>query len=395
MKYATFFSVIIGVGLCVFAVNEAKGNIWFDVGPTYRGGMKAETSGSSYSQALPRTQSVRYEEREFDYSHGASGRSFSNGYVLPDSGTYDFLSPTFGYTWNWGYEQSGQYDPVQRTLTLNYSHARDVASLYTVTPTVMQDRNATFSETFDGNGVEFRVGCPLMEAETFQIDFCVGLSGIWDAKAQMSGSTFSEHVVEGNYTIYRSNTGTLTYDVSGITMPAAPHAGASGGPVIPYGPSSSTASRSQESTVLRSQREWTNRNFIDMSIQSDIHSLWIGSQLGAQVGKSVTLSVTPRVSANYVDVDVSRHETFTRSYSDGSSASLGSWSDRGSEGELIFGAGVTGGVNIEFSNGLFAGAWGGYEWLEDEVSVDVGPNTVDVDASGYVAGAVAGVRFGG
>jgi hypothetical protein len=92
---------------------------------------------------------------------------------------------------------------------------------------------------------------------------------------------------------------------------------------------------------------------------------------------------------------VSRHESFTRSYLGGGNALLGSWSDRGSEGDLIFGAGVTGGVNVEFPNGLFAGAWGGYEWLEDEVTVEVGPTTVTVAASGYVAGAVVGVRFGG
>jgi len=53
------------------------------------------------------------------------------------------------------------------------------------------------------------------------------------------------------------------------------------------------------------------------------------------------------------------------------------------------------GADIEFQNGMFAGVWGGYEWVSEEVDVQVGPNTVSVDASGYTAGAVIGYRFGG
>lgn len=48
----------------------------------------------------------------------------------------------------------------------------------------------------------------------------------------------------------------------------------------------------------------------------------------------------------------------------------------------MLGAGVTCAIQMAFANGLFAGAWGGYEWLQDNITVDVEPTTVDVDASG-------------
>ena len=143
------------------------------------------------------------------------------------------------------------------------------------------------------------------------------------------------------------------------------------------------------------ERHWTNHNQIDMAVDTDVYSLWLGPQIKMQAGGIFSLHVTPRVSINYVDVGVERRETFVRDYVGGESVQLQSWSDRGSESDLIFGAGITGGVDMEFENGLFAGLWGGYEWLSDEVSVDVGPGAVDVDASGYMAGASIGIKFGG
>ena len=199
-------------------------------------------------------------------------------------------------------------------------------------------------------------------------------------------------------------TDTYTYDTTGVTVPAAPHEGTYDGPfdtppvipspTIPNRPSSVDRD-TDRSTRRTSSTTWSARNHINMEVDTDLYELWLGPRLALQANDRLALHVTPKVSATYVDASVDRTETFVATYADGSSATLNSWSDSGSESKFVFGAGVAAGADLEFENGMFAGIWGGYEWVSEDVDVQVGPNTVAVDASGYTAGAVIGYRFGG
>jgi hypothetical protein len=382
-----YLFMAVGVVLSI-AVAESNAGEWrFSVGPNYRGGMKVESSGSSYAQGLPRTAP------QCGYNPGPPQlpcipTTFADGYVYSDG-----MAP-WSTTWFWGYDNASQYNPANDTLTFHSDWYREGGSGYRLTPSVIMDRAADFSDRFEGYGLEFSGGYTLKAEKSFQVDFCVGLSTIWDAHANMGGETFVENVSEITYYDYTTGSSTYTYDVSGVTVPGAPYQGSAGGPEIPYIASSSSGTSTAHHEITGS-REWTNRNMIDMSVDTDIYSLWLGPQVRVNAGSIVSLHLTPRISLNYVDVEVDRRESFVRDYKGGESVPLQSWRDRGQESELIFGAGITAGADFELENGLFAGIRGGYEWLSDEVDVDVGPGAVEVDASGYTATLSVGIKFGG
>jgi hypothetical protein len=48
---------------------------------------------------------------------------------------------------------------------------------------------------------------------------------------------------------------------------------------------------------------------------------------------------------------------------------------------------------LDLGKGFSAGVFGGYEYVPEKASVAVGPNTLSFGISGWVAGAVVGVRF--
>ena len=368
------------------------GGFWFSIGPAYRGGMKAKTTGTTYSQMVARTE-PRTDFEDPDWAWPASiDYNYYDGYVSPVPVPGWWTAPT----WNWGYDNSDQYDPADGTLTFHgrsshnsgggYAHVRE--------PSAIRDIPTALSSAFDGLGLDCTVGYPWIVRPVCYIDMCAGLATIWDARATKSGTTFEEHVVQRKYEFYNINPHTAVYDVSGITVPDAPYRGSPAGPTIPYAPLYRESWRETVSTLI-SQREWTNRNHIDIASDTDIYSLWLGPRIYAQVLDNVNVHITPRLSVNLVDVGVSRYETLTRSYEGGDTMTLHSWSDHGSKTDTLFGAGVTAGMDWESARGFFAGIQGGYEWVGDDVKVDVGPNTVSIDISGYTASAVAGIRFGG
>jgi hypothetical protein len=379
-SFAIFLLIAVVMDVCA-------GEWRFSAGPYYRGGMKAESAGSSYAQALPRTAA------RSDYMPGpipppCIPTVFDDGYVRSDG---DLSTPSL--TWNWGYDNDSQYNSAADTLSFHTAPQLEGGNGYTVASSVIADRDAAFSDTFGGCGVELSAGYMIKESKSYQVEFCAGVSTIWDAQADMSGSTFEEHVSERSYADVAYYENTYVYDVSGVSVPGAPYQGVSGGPEIPLYYSSSDSIGSTR-TITTSEREWTNRNMIDMAVDTDIYSLWLGPRIGVRAGKQFSLHVIPRISVNYVDAGVNRRETFVRDYGGGQSELLQSWSDSGSKGDIIFGAGMSAGIDMDFENGMFAGLRGGYEWLSDKVSVDVGPGAVSVDAGGYTFGVVAGFNFG-
>ena len=106
-----------------------------------------------------------------------------------------------------------------------------------------------------------------------------------------------------------------------------------------------------------------------------------------------SLSLTPAMTLNLVDMDVSRSEVFIATYSDGSTQTLNSWKDTDSETKVLLGASFTAGVDLDLFSGWFAGAFGGYDWVSDDVDISIGPNTVSMDTSGFSLGMEVGKQF--
>jgi hypothetical protein len=146
---------------------------------------------------------------------------------------------------------------------------------------------------------------------------------------------------------------------------------------------------------LTSSSTWSARNDVNIAVETDIHELWFGPRLALQPTDWLALNITPRLSLNYVSTGVQRSETFLAVHADGSVESLDSWHDHAGKAKLMLGAGVTAGVDINIGGGFFAGIWGGYERVSGDFNINVGPNAVSLDLTGYTAGAAVGFCFGG
>jgi hypothetical protein len=422
--------VLVGSSLSLSGISAHAEGLWLRVGPVYRGGMDAEASGSSHVQsqgihaASPRRSfpdrltggRVAGPLRDNISSYG--NRTFDDGYVNMDAGTGNPSSIDPDVTWYWGYEDSSQYNSAADTLTFHRTTRQPGMEVATgkgrvVSLSTLRDEEASFDDTFGGWGLELSGGYPLQTRGRLGVELCGGMAGIWNAGAQMGGSTFEEQVREDRYAVIDTTdyiTDTYVYDTSGVTLPPAPHRGTYDGPfdtppvipspTIPNRPDSLHRDSVRAGAINRDIRRtssstWTARNQVDMDVETDIYELWVGPRLAFHANDWLALHLTPKVSLNYIDADVDRSESFVASYADGRRETLHRWTDQGDEQKWSFGAGLTAGADVEFKNGMFAGCWGGYEWVGGDVDVRIGPNTVSVDASGYSAGVVMGRRFGG
>ena len=386
--------VLAVVGLSLIFSNWATAEtLWIEVGPVYRGGMKAKATGSSYVQDLGissmRPTRLPGLPLNPDDITQIRDRQYDDGYVFEDPITADD-----GLTEIWGYQNDEQYDADQETLTFqrrSVSRSTGISSKRTVS----LDRAAHFDDTFDGWGLQVVAGYPLPDRGNVRMDLSAGLAWIGNARSSMGGTTYMEQIREDRVVIQDRITDIYVHEVDD-DIPPAPFESDfdDDGVVIVHRPSETE--RNVDRDVHRaSSHAWAAQNDIHIRTETDILSLWLGPRFDVAVRDQLTLQVTPKISLNYVDVDVQRSEQFFRNHADGSRAVLQSWADRESESKWIFGAGITANLNWALENGVFAGVWGGYEWVADRVRVQVGPNRVSVDTSGYTAGAVIGYRFGG
>ena len=427
--------LVLGAGAMLgFHQPAHSSEAWLTIGPAYRGNMKAEASGSSHVQTLGIRAASRRQQfpgplvrdgapvsRNPDDIRQYGDRRFDDGFVFMDAGTAHPMAIDPDTTWFWGYDNVSQYNAAANTLTFRRrSSAQGIAvgqgTGRRVTRRVLQDDPLSFDDTFSGWGLEIAAGFPVVRQEQLRIDASLGLLAIRGDDVRFAGSTYAEQIRDERFAVrdtyrYRDAiTDTYVFDTTDVNIPLAPHQGTFDGPfdnppvipspVIPNRPASATRSSVRSGRVDReitrtSARTWTAQNQVRLDVETDVFELWFGPRIRFAPNERVNLHVTPKLTLNYVDVSVNRTEDFTAIYSDGRTEVLRDWRDRGSESKFVFGAGITAGAEVEFENGIFAGIWGGYSWVDDDVDVNVGPNTVSVDVSSYVAGVAVGIRFGG
>ena len=413
--------------------NRSQAQDWMiNAGPVVRLGMDVKVNGGSYVQEmglhaakpgryLPNVPQVtlpyRYQPQDDDISQYGD-RSFDDGFVYMDSGTADPDTIEPGLTWYWGYDHENQYNQANNTLTFQREYSgEDIQHL-----SVEDYGEATYLETLrndavslndkvNGAGLQLSIGRNLVSRKVFSIGFFGGIKAIWGADTSFHTSTYREKIqkdrikVEGNFTFidihdYRD---TYTYDTTGIEPPSAPYEGTYEGPgtVIPNTPSSldhevvqsDRQTEHNHSTHVVESTSWTAANQIHFDIDANICDLWLGPAFRFRANNKVSFSLTPAITLNLVDMDVSRSEAFIASYSDGSTQTLNSWKDSDSEDKILFGVSCTAGVDLNLFSGWFAGAFGGYDWVSDDADISIGPNTVSMDTSGFSLGMEVGKQF--
>lgn len=386
--YSVYVVILVFIGLS--AESGLAGRWWFSTGPNFRGGMKAKTSGSSYASIQARTvpQNILETYRPFLLTMPPwfyAGSPYDNGYI-----------PQGNPKWDWGYDDNSQYDG---SINFTKTYPSIIEYRKSVESAVVKDMPSNFSDTFSGSGLNIQAGCFIKQTKRFQVDICGGLSTIWGASANMSGSTYAEDVTEKEYTTHSDAVLSFSYTPLSTTLgqpppfPEAPYRGEPGGPEYLFALNDVDAGRNIYTDI--SESHWINRNRIDTAVDTDLYSLWLGPRIIMQATERITVNMTPQMSVNYVDVAVSRREVLLRDYDGGQIEQLASWNDHGSKNDIIFGAGIIAGISFEAQNGIFATLSGGYQWLIDDVDVDVGPEKVSVDASGYQVSCAVGVKFGG
>lgn len=387
-----FALLVLGMG------TSALGGEWrFGLGPVYRGGMDLEVGGSSYVQtmglhaATPSHQtSASGPAKEIYPPHPYRSRTFDDGYVLPDPGTFS----GDGMTWYWGYDSPDQYDPEAHTLAFTHAepYGTTTRTESRTTMDVLRDLPVEAEDDLDGWGLQVEAAYGLTERGRCRWSVEAGLLGLWGMDGGVSAAPYAEQVTrrESVETSQSGETYTYSYDLpvdpftgEHVVPPDAPYEGTEDGPgpLIPFEPSSwesaGGAGTGSSSTRTSSYMAW---NEVDLDVSSELYALWLGPRADCALGERLTCFVRPMVSCNALSVDVDRTETWITD-----TVVLDTWDDHACETEWLWGAGLHAGIDLRFAETWAMGVFGGYDWVE-EARVDVGPNTVELDPSGYSVG---------
>ena len=400
-KRQTWRNVAIGIGGVVGMLwpsfPAAGAEFWVGAGPVYRGGLKLELKSNRSMWEEPVAGSGNYGQIN-DNIGRYGNRTFDDGYVKMDAGTGNPGSIDPNVTWNWGYNSGSQVSGGK--LSLHRTSSRVVSESYGLAPGTAV--SGLGSDTFGGVGAEVFAGAKVFESGKLELHLALGLGGAWGLEGKVSGTTAESALVR--YRTVDKVTDTYVYNVSGISMPSAPHRGSYDGPfgnppvipspTIPNKPSSATrkGSRSlQMHGVTGSQA----RDTLDIDADMDLWSAWVGPQFRLGFCEKGRLWLAPQISFNLADVEASRDESLWKIGSDGSREAIGSWHDSEDEQKFLLGLGASAGLEWEFGGGFFVGAFGRYEWMTDKIDVSVGPSEISIDASSWAVGALVGYRFGG
>ena len=360
---------------------------WLEAGPAFRGGMKAKVEGSSYVQGLglhsPAATGPLSSPAGIGTPNGYADRLYDNGYVKLDPGTGNWDSVGGpNATWNWGFADPAQYNTSARTLSFQKQGDPGYSTLANGT--------AGASDELVGVGLQLMAGLPLTKSGRWSVDLALGFQGIWGGHSEMEATTYREDV--------RQMTVTDIYNVSGIPSAQFPAQGFQGtylgpfdnpavlpSPVIPNLPSTRVASASAAA--------YAAQNRIAFDMDQSLYQFSLGPKIAYEVSHRISLNVRPSISLNIIDMGVKRTETFVQSSTGGGSVVLNRWSDQMDECEVFLGLGASAGADFDLGKGFYAGVFGGYEWVAEQMKFSVGPNTVSFDAGGWVGGAVIGKRF--
>lgn len=370
---------------------------WTGVGPTYRGGLKLELKSNGSLWTEPTAGKADFGKVDDNLDRYAD-RTFDDGYVKKDAGTGNPGSIDPSVTWNWGYDSGSQVSGGK--LRYHRTSSRIVSETYA--PAAGAAVSGLGSDTFGGVGAELQAGAKLFGSGSLELHLAMGLGGTWGMEGKLGGTTMEGGLAK--YRVVDRVTDTYVYDVSGISMPSAPHRGTYDGPfgnppvipspTIPNKPSSATREGKREMQII-GVAGGEAKNTLDIDAEMDLWSLRMEPQFRIRLGEQGRLWAAPQISFNLADVEATRDETIWRIDGDGARTALGSWHHSADDQKFLLGLGASVGAEWEFGGGFFVGAFGRYEWMTDTIDIAVGPSKVSIDASSWEAGVLVGYRFGG
>jgi hypothetical protein len=395
--------LVLGAGFACSAAVAVHAQWYFEVGPVYRGDMEVSVQGGS-SAAESGATAARAGTVGGKPSLPASGlnddgtaqvlREFDDGYVGPSGWEW---ARNEGWTQFWAYDSPAQYNADADTLTFQVTMGEVSATQRrTTTRTWTDSVGWTGHSRTDGFGVMGTLGYMLRNEGDWSLGAQARFGWLDGIRSEFRDRpAFRQSVERSVYeaSIWRDETTTYTYDTLGNpAFPAAPYAmtdPAAVGPMIGDTPESITRSSQEGSSDrLVSRSVGTAVSTVDLKVEAQAFTVQLGPRLLWEPEGRVAFLVQPALTANLLDADMRRQETFRQP----NGTAVASWHDSSDKQAWRMGAGVEVGALVALSEQWHVTASGGYEWV-DKYSLNAGPDHIRLDLSGYQLEVAIGRSF--
>ncbi len=375
------WAAIIGISWAHSEVSAQ--DFWFEGGPIARGGFQVRVAGSSYAQTfgLHSAPAPLASPAGVGSPTAYSDRLYNDGYVKLDAGT---LNPNAiggpGNTWNWAYNNSGQFNSGANTLAFHQPGDPGYTTLRNDPVTGQAEATAP--------GLQLLMGWNWVKNEVWRVDFAIGFQGVWGATSRLGATSYLERKSRLDVTDVYDVASTVD-PVTGFPLPQTAPSGYQGsygnpGPAFSNTPSSRSTQRTDLSTAA---------NQMNFRFDTDLYEITLGPRITWEATSKIHLNLTPKLGVSYISMTADRTEVLTETATGGGTSTLGTWHDHRTAGVWRFTTGLTAGADVDLGKGYYAGIFGGYQWTVDDVRIAIGPNTASLNPSGFVAGLVLGRRF--
>lgn len=422
LKDILIFAIVFSTPISMIpnALAEENTSKWrFEVGPSYRASMDTEVIGSSRSRdaILKATQPSKSipslaEGQAKDYPNlddvnAIGNRDFDDGYVHTDLITpIDLRTENFGFYINSQLDRNNSTLTFHRTTEVSGSELVGKGTEYRKTITTSMDNLIDITEDYAGVGFKMNALYDLPQWKGIKFALFSGIRGFFGMNNAVEASNFAQDIKEStksyrdiyNYTDNISDT--YVFRTANF-IPDAPYSDPSiipnAGPLISNIPSSATRDISHSGFTQRNYgvthiSTWETKNQIAMDVDVDLFQFALGSEVSYDICSKVAINLRPSILINLMNADITRTEDLVAYYKNGETQFLANWSDSQSEEEVLLGAAIEAGLQFKLSESWFAGIEAGYEWIDDS-SIEIGPNTVALDLSGFSTSAMIGIRF--
>jgi hypothetical protein len=359
-------------------------------------------------------------------------RDYDDGFVYQDMFTGGAFFPNS--TWYWGFDSLSQYSKAADQLSFHaygsesygekvYGDGLKVGYGERLSLCTERSSAIDYDDTVDAWGAGVKIGYDFASEEAMSISLVLGAEAAWDAKTDMSTSTYKEMVTKEAYQVTKTYTYSYwefyeqesivvdSYDLNGL-VPDPSYEGTYGfppGPIIPNLPSARSEDMGEAEMVKRTEKAyspevvsshvtdtttWMAQNQVDIDFSADVYTFHLGPRFAVQASDAISFFVDPSMTLTLTSIDAKRSEKFYATYADGSKETIKTWRDTDDQDKAQVGARIAAGAALEFGNGFFMTVEGGYDWVPEKIDIDLGPNTVKFDPSAYHAELALGFRFG-
>ena len=413
----------------------------------------ASSRGTSASSSTTSTTGSNANTGSAGSASAFADRTYNDGFVNQDGGT-----AVFGDTWFWGYNNASQVSgstltyhataPGATSTTISStSTGTSTDTVTTTTATSYVSRSSSWSSLrgdlnwdsdLAGSGWFARIESPaLFAAGPLAVSIELGYSFANADASRRNANVFGAHqeteqrattvistssnsattTATNGSTTTSSSTNSITdsYDVSGIVVPLAPHAGTLGvpGALISNTPAtrtitstattattdsapSNSSSTTNTSTVMDGGTvvERTTADFfsdVSESLDVDLHTISIGPHFSWESRRS-RMGLSTGLALNVANWDADYSENLYVSENGGPAQLLETWQDHDGGTKVFPGFYLEANTNIHLTRQVSLFAGGRYDWA-GTLRGSVGPSSFALDLGGWTVSGGITIKF--